>query len=75
MTYNEPFDSFLTGLRSRANLCNFEDMKDRMLRDKIVFLVTDKVQELLLREKTLDLQKVVDICRAPDKRNGRGTHR
>ena len=66
MTYNEPFDSFLTGLRSGANLCNFDDMKDRMLRDKIVFLVTDKVQELLLREKTLDLQKVVDICRAPE---------
>ena len=64
MTYNEPFDSFLTGLRSRANLCNFGDMKDRMLRDKIVFSVTDKVQELLLREKTLDLQKAVDICRA-----------
>ena len=39
-------------------------MKDRMLRDKIVFSVTDKVQELLLREKTLDLQKAVDICRA-----------
>ena len=39
-------------------------MKDRMLRDKIVFSVTDKVQELLLREKTLDLQKAVNICRA-----------
>ena len=43
MTYHEPFDSFLTDLRSRANLCNFGDMKDRMLRDKIVFTVTDKV--------------------------------
>ena len=64
MTYHESFDSFLTDLRSRANLCNFGDMKDRMLRDKIVFSVTDKVQELLLREKTLDLQKAVDICRA-----------
>ena len=50
MTYHEPFDSFLTDLRSRANLCNFGDMKDRMLRDKIVFSVTDKVQELLLRD-------------------------
>ena len=64
MTYHEPFDSFLTDLRSRANLCNFGDMKDRKLRDKIVFPVTDKVQELLLREKTLNLQKAVDICRA-----------
>ena len=40
MTYHEPFDSFLIDLRSRANLCNFGDMKDRMLRDKIVFSVT-----------------------------------
>ena len=52
MTYHEPFDSFLTDLRSRANLSNFGDVKDRILRDKIVFSVTDKVQELLLREKT-----------------------
>ena len=48
-TYHEPVDSFLTDLRSRANLCNFGDIKDRMLRDKIVFSVTDKVQELLVR--------------------------
>ena len=53
MAYHEPFDSVLTDLRSRANLCNFGNIKDRMLRDKIVFSVTDKVQELLLREKTL----------------------
>ena len=53
MAYHKPFDSVLTDLRSRANLCNFGNIKDRMLRDKIVFSVTDKVQELLLREKTL----------------------
>ena len=40
MMYYEPFDSFLTDLRSRANLCNFGDMKDRMLRYKIVLSVT-----------------------------------
>ena len=64
MTYHEPFTSFLTDLRPRANLCNFGDMKDRKLRDKIVLSVTDKVQELPLREKALDLQKAVDVCRA-----------
>ena len=64
MTYHEPLDTFLTGLRSRTNLANFGDMKGRMLRDKTVFSMTEKVQELLLREKTLDLQKAVDICRA-----------
>ena len=29
-----------------------------------MFSVTEKVQELLLCKKTLDLQKAVDICRA-----------
>ena len=64
MTHHERFDSFLTDFRSRAHLCNFGDMKDWILRDKIVFSMTDKVQALLLRQKPLDLQKAIDICRA-----------
>ena len=66
MCYRTPFDTFLTELRSRAKLCNFGDanMTNRMIRDKIVFSATGKMQELLLREKTLDLQKTIDICRA-----------
>ncbi|KAL8567594.1 hypothetical protein ACOMHN_054407 [Nucella lapillus] len=60
----EPFDAFLTDLRSRANLCNFGTAKDRMIRDKIVFTTTGKMQELLLREKDLTLQRAVEICRS-----------
>jgi hypothetical protein len=41
-----PFDNFLTELRTRASSCNF-DNKDRMIRDKIVFTVQGKLQELL----------------------------
>ncbi|KAK7107438.1 hypothetical protein V1264_015748 [Littorina saxatilis] len=63
VSYRAPFDAFLTDLRTRAKLCNFGAMRDRMIRDKIVFSVTGKVQELLLRERQLDLQKAVDICR------------
>ena len=49
-------------------------MKDWMLRDKIVFSVTDKMQEL-----HLDLQKAINICRAHEltskqTKDGRGTH-
>jgi hypothetical protein len=44
--YQEPFDNFLTELRTRASSCNF-DSKDRMTRDKIVFTVQGKLQELL----------------------------
>ena len=56
--YQEPFAKFLTELKTRAAACNFLE-KDRMLRDKIVFTVTGKLQELLLREDNLTLKKVV----------------
>lgn len=47
--YQEPFDIFLTELKTRAASCNFQE-KDRMMRDNIVFTVTGKLQELLLRD-------------------------
>lgn len=35
---NEPFDSFLTDLRLKAQSCNFATLKDSMIRDQIVFV-------------------------------------
>ena len=46
--HQEPFDKFLTELKTRPASCNFQE-KDRMTRDKIVFTVTGKLQELLFR--------------------------
>lgn len=43
------FEHFLTEIRKRVESCNFSD-KSRMMRDKIVFSATGKLQELLLRE-------------------------
>ena len=61
----EPFESFITDLRTKAESCEFGDQKDRMIRDKIIFTVTGKLQELLLREgDKLDLKKTLVICRA-----------
>ncbi|KAL5017694.1 hypothetical protein ScPMuIL_005222, partial [Solemya velum] len=68
MSYEEPFDKFLTALKSRATACNFQE-KERMMRDKIVFTVTGKLQELLLREDKLTLDKTVKICRAFEQSN------
>jgi hypothetical protein len=59
--YKEPFSSFVTELRRRADLCNFQE-KERMIRDKIVFSVSKRLQERLLKEKDLTLQKAVEIC-------------
>ena len=66
--YQEPFDKFFTDLQTRAASCNFQE-KDRMLRGKIVFTVTGKLQELLLREDGLTLEKALKICRAFEQSN------
>ena len=56
--YQEPFDKFLTELKTRATSCNFQE-KDRIMRDKIMFTLTGKLQELLLRVDGLTLEKAV----------------
>ena len=61
--YQERFEKFLTDLKTRAASCNFEE-KDRMMRDKIVFTVTGKLQELLLRVNGSTLEKAMKVCRA-----------
>ena len=61
--YQEPLDKFLTEVKTRAASCNFQE-KDRMMRDKIVFTVTGKLQELILRTDGLNLEKAVKVCRA-----------
>lgn len=66
--YQDPFDKFLTEMKTKASACNFQE-KDRMMRDKIVFSVTGKLQELLLREDKLTLDKAVKVCRAFEQSN------
>ena len=61
---DDSFDTFLTALMKRAQFCNFGEMKERMVRDKIVFTVKGKAQELLLRERDLTYKKTVDIMRS-----------
>ena len=63
---NQGFDDFLVKLRVLAGKCDFASAElNNMLRDKIVFVTTDKrLQERLLREKDLTFEKAVDICRA-----------
>ena len=57
----QSFDNFLVELRSRAKSCNLADI-DRMIRDKIVFSVKGQLQQVLLREKDLNLEKCLNIC-------------
>jgi len=56
--YQEPFDKFLTELKTRAASCNFQE-KNRTMREKIVLTVTGQLQELIPREDSLRLGKAV----------------
>lgn len=63
--HNEPFDSFLTALRLKAQFCGFGTLKDSLVRDQIVFGVEDKkLRERLLRETDLSLEAAIKICHA-----------
>lgn len=64
----EPFDAFITELRTKADKCNFLE-KDRMIRDKIVFSAEKKLQEKLLREQDLSLSKAIAIGQSFEQTN------
>ena len=62
LSWSEPFHAYLTQLRSRVEACEYHDA-NRMIRDKIVFTAPGKLQEILLRETQLTLDKAIDLCR------------
>jgi hypothetical protein len=62
----QPFDDYLTHLKTQAKKCDFQEV-DNMIRDKIIFSTSDKgLKERLLREQNIDLVRTVDICRASE---------
>ena len=67
----ECFDDFLTEVKllsKNCNFCNTDDCFGSLLRDRIVSGISrDDVREKLLAEKTLTLDKAVEICRSMEK--------
>ena len=62
----EPFDRWLKEMRVIAKDCEFAE-EDNMIRDKIVYGVSDKkVQERMLRKSDLTLKDATDMCRAAE---------
>ena len=60
----ETIDQYVTDLKTKAQTCEFKDLKDSLIRDRIVCGIhCDKTCSRLLREPNLTLQKVVDMCR------------
>ena len=68
----QSIDQFVADLRTRAKNCNFGDMTNRLIRDKIIFtLVDSNLKTRLMREQEdLTLDKLIDICRAHDLAQG-----
>ena len=63
----QSIDDFATELKSRAQHCEFDTLRDSVIQDEIVIGVNSKkVQERLLREEDLDLNKAIQICRAAE---------
>ena len=64
---NEKFDNFLMDLRKLANSCDFGELRDRLIRDRIVSGVYDqKVKDRLLRDPNLTLRgsshRALNVC-------------
>lgn len=67
-----PIDHFVAELRTRAKTCNFGNLQDRLIRDKIIFSITEEaLKSRLLREQDdLPLHRLIDICRAHETAQG-----
>jgi hypothetical protein len=63
----ETIDSFVTSLRLKAKMCEFGEQEESLTRDHVVINCPDiRLQERLLREPDLTLQKMLQICRAAE---------
>ena len=60
-------DAYVTELRKRAEHCEYAELKNSLIRDKIIIGVCDKeTQERLHRESEICLGKALQICRAAE---------
>ncbi|XP_031327272.1 uncharacterized protein LOC116158601 isoform X1 [Photinus pyralis] len=63
----ESFDNFLTDLKKIAKICEFEKQEESLVRDKIILGIRDRgLQEALLREADINLEKASNLCRAAE---------
>ena len=63
----ENFSTFLTDLKKLSASCEFADLRDSLIKDRIISGISDsRLKNRLLREENLTLQKCVDICKAAE---------
>lgn len=60
---DEHVDAYITRLRILIKDCNYEEQRDKELRDQIVFgCADDKLRQKFFETDDLTLQKTVDLC-------------
>ena len=63
----EDFDHFLTRVKNLAATCDFQDIKESMIRDRIVAGISDNsTRERLLAKKDLTLQTASEMCQTAE---------
>ena len=63
----ESQEKFITDLKLLATTCNFGDLKDSLVRDRIICGIQDRqLREELLKIPDLDLQRCLSVCRATE---------
>lgn len=63
----ESFEAFYAELVKMAALCDFGNLKDDLVKDRILCGINDsRVKNRLLREDNLDLSKTIKICKAAE---------
>ena len=64
---HESIDVYAAALRALAATCEFGELKDEMICDRLVCGIADNsVQRKLLQEPKLSLEKCLDICRSAE---------
>ena len=63
----ETIDTFVTRLREKAATCEYGQLKDELIRDKIVLgIANESTRRRLLRGRDLTLITAIEICRAAE---------
>ena len=66
-TADETVNQYVTALKLLARSCSFGVLEDELIRDRVVCgIVSERVQQRLLREQDLALEKAMSICQADE---------
>ena len=63
----ETIDQYVTDLRNKSKTCEFGDLTERLIKDRVVCgVASDKTRSRLLKHADLTLATALDICRADE---------